>query len=116
MLSANSISITIDSIAYTLYKIDPARYQSEYLFSDSTQELRFFVRHSKTKAGLDRHNVELQRTVFAVEGTSPEVFDRVYVVHEHLRSNDDVELSIALLNTLTATAGAMITELFGWQS
>lgn len=67
----DSISITVNAVAKTLKKINQDSYSSEYLLRETTGEFRLRIRHSKEKAlirgeNMDRHNVELTRTIFGV--------------------------------------------------
>jgi hypothetical protein len=70
----DTISITINAVAKTLVKINQDSYSSEYLLRETDGEYRCKIRHSTDKGQvrgetMDRHNVELTRTVF---GTAPD--------------------------------------------
>lgn len=70
----DTITITVNAVAKALKKINQDSYSSEYLLREVDGEYRLKVRHSTDKGTIrgeimDRHNVELSRTVF---GTSPD--------------------------------------------
>lgn len=106
-----STSITFAS--KTLTKINTPSYASEYLYKDSTEEYRVKVRHSKTNAGFDRHNVEVIHTVWGTGG-DPDTVRKSYVVAELLPNDDTVALSAALCAFLTASTNLVLTELNDW--
>jgi hypothetical protein len=81
------ISITVGGVAHTLvYVNNPGDYGSEYLDKTTSvaYELRLKIRHSKEPAKpgstrIDRHNVELTKTVYGVGGL-PDVVTQSYLV------------------------------------
>lgn len=108
-----STSITFDG--KTLYKIDTPSHASEYLFKDATEQYVVKVRHTKTNAGFDRHNVEATHTVWEVPGTSPEIVRKAYSVIEQVPSDEDDGLAAALCSFMTASTNAVIAELMDWR-
>lgn len=65
---------------------------SEYLLREATQEFRVLIRHSKEKLQsngirMDRHNVDMTRTVYGVAG-APDTVQQVYLVYR-LNYRDD---------------------------
>jgi len=108
-----STSITFNG--KTLYKIDTPSHASEYLFKDATEQYVVKVRHTKTNAGSDRHNVEVSHTVWEVPGTSPEINRKSYVILEQLPADEDDGLLADLCAFLTASTNAVIAELFDWR-
>lgn len=110
-----TVTLTLNATPYVLNKINNDNYASEYLYKDATEELRFKVRHSKTKNGFDRHNVELTQRVFAAD-PDPEIFRKAYFVVEQIPSDSDVFLFDALADAAIATSNELLNELQGWVS
>jgi len=105
----------------TCNKINQDGYSSEYLYKGTTSEYTVRVRHTKTKAttsrpAMDRHNVEVVQTIYAVPDVSDQYERKFYVVIENLPSDSDVKNVDALADWLIATANANVTKLLGWQS
>lgn len=101
-------------------KINQDGYGSEYMFRNSTGQMRVKVRHSERKAtaqtaAIDRHNVEITQTVFGVDDAA-DLQRKVYIVIEQEPSDTDIKLVDALCDWLIATAGANITSLLNWSS
>lgn len=113
----NTITIN-NGASKVLTLINQDGYSSEYLLKDTASEFRLKIRHSSTKAGQDRHNVELVETVYAVEGTSPERIRKFYFVIEN--DPDDLAGPVANADAVAdlaiATANAFLNQLMGWQS
>jgi hypothetical protein len=69
LMFANTLTLTINAVAKTLVRVNQDSYGSEYKFSDDVEKITLQIRHStdKGKGGLPvaRHNVFLERTVFA---------------------------------------------------
>lgn len=106
-----STSITFNG--KTLNKINTPQYASEYLYKDATESYRVFVRHSTTKVGKDRHNVQVTHTVWATD-TDPEIVRTAYVVIEQAPNDETVTIPAALAAFLTASTNAVLGELMDW--
>lgn len=96
-------------------KINQDGYTGEYRLRSATQQVSFTVRHTTTKTGLDRHNVEVIQQVYAT-GETAEVRRKVYIVMEQAPSDMDITLVDALCDWLIASAGANSTLLLQWGS
>lgn len=96
-------------------KINQDAYTSEYMFRNATHQVVVKIRHTETKSGQDRHNVEVTQTVFATESVA-EIVRKVYIVLEQSKSDTDVKLTDALADWLIATADAAVTSLLAWES
>jgi hypothetical protein len=88
-----TLTVTVNSVAKVLNRINQDNYGSEYYLRSATDEYRMKIRHSKEATqsdgrAFDRHNVELTHTVFATS-TDPQVVRQIYVVYRVL-SNDDL--------------------------
>jgi hypothetical protein len=79
---ADAITLEYTAGDRVLTKIQESDGQSIYRLRTATEETVLFVRHSKTKAGLERHNMELKETVYET-ATQPEYTRKVYMVVEH---------------------------------
>jgi len=78
MAFGDTITITINSVAKVLNKINQDAYSSEYLLRESTGEYSMNIRHSRDKVlvngfPLERHNLTLKQTIYAVPNTSPAI-------------------------------------------
>lgn len=115
-----SITVTINAVAKVLKKINGGEnYATEYLLRETDGEYRMKIRHSKDKGLtrgeiMDRHNVELTRTVF---GTSPDDGYSV-VVSSTIRNPEriggvEVDQISDGLCTFVAANGVLLA---GWES
>jgi hypothetical protein len=99
-------------------KINQDGYSAEYLYRDTTHEVKVKVRHSKVaatvaRAAHDRHNVEIVETVFA-DGDDAEYDRKVYLVFEVIPGDTDSKLVDALADWVIASTN--IEKLAGWES
>lgn len=119
MTFANPLVINYAAGTKSLPKINQDGYGSEYYLRETTQEFRLLIRHSKetSKAGspvVERHNVSLTRTVFAVPGTSDEVVQTVTTTFRLYKTDsvtDASELGAALSDLLSE---AKFNDLGAW--
>lgn len=117
----NPLVITVNSVAKSLPKINQDNYGSEYYLREATEDYRVKIRHSKEAAQkngsqLERHNVELTRTIFAASTDERDVVLQTYTVIRCEKSSDLTKLghTQAALNGLL-TAG-VVSDLAGWQN
>ena len=122
----SNIALTYDGASITLEKMNQDGYSSEYLFRDTTKEIRMKIRHAKEslKAGqvypIERHNCLLSTTVYATP-TAAEQFSEISFT---LRAAPGNSLALAqLVNNAWiawmgsgATASGRITTLTAWGS
>lgn len=76
MAFGDTITITINSVAKVLNKINQDGFSSEYLLRETTGEFSMNIRHSRDKAivngfPLERHNVVLKQTIYPVAPSTP---------------------------------------------
>lgn len=113
----NSITIN-NGAAKVLTLINNDNYASEYLLKDTASEFRLKIRHSKTKAGQDRHNAELVETVYPTEALPNGKVRKFYFVVEN--DFDDGVAAVAnadaMCDLAIATADAFLNQLNSWQS
>lgn len=117
----DTVSVTINSVAKTLVKINQDSYGAEYFLKEATKSFRLKVRHStdKLKTGQtvpnDRHNLSFVETVFATL-TTPEVKRESYatIVAPQTDLTADVVFSWLGLQAFMASANA--TKIVNWES
>lgn len=113
----NTITIN-NGAAKVLTLIKEGDYSSEYLLKDTLSEFRLKIRHSKTNAGQDRHNVELVESVYPTEAVPLGRQRKFYFVIEN--DIDDLTGPVANADAIAdlaiATANAFLNQLMGWQS
>jgi hypothetical protein len=88
---ADPITVTVNSVAKNLVRINQDTYGSEYFLREATMEWRLKIRNtSYTKAGVlvDRHNFEFTNLVYATS-TAPAIERKIYLVFEVGRSDTD---------------------------
>ncbi len=91
---ANTLTLTIDGVAKTLNRINQDNYGSEYLFRSATESIRMLIRHSVDRpAGdvINRHNVYVEKIVYATPTTAERLFTLTFTVRERSGS-DPVDL------------------------
>lgn len=96
MAFADTITITINSVAKVLNRINQDQYSSEYFLRGTLDEFRLKIRHSSytnsvTKKVADRHNVELVQTVYPVSPSIVQTIRKAYVVLENERADGVTE-------------------------
>lgn len=120
MTIPNPLVITVNAVAKNLPRINNDNYTSEYLLTDTTEEYRVKIRHSKegTQTNgiqFDRHNVELTHTIYGTGG-DPDTVVQCYSVIRHGKASTATAMGYiqSALNGLL-TAG-FVADLRGWQS
>lgn len=115
------ITFTVDAVAKNLIRINQDKYSSEYLLKGSTSDWTARIRHSsytdKTRGvKVDRHNVELVQTVFAVAPATTDTVRKAYLVFEN-DYNDPIGDADGMVVAFAAfmTAGN-VTKLQNWES
>lgn len=106
MLGANTVTFN----SKTLNKILSPPEVQNYKFKDSTEQYLMSIRHSTTKVGRLRHNVEVTHTVWATT-EEPEIVRKSYFVMEHSLNDESVVVPAALCTFLTASTNAVLGEL-----
>lgn len=119
---ADTIVLALTGIGnVTVVRINQDQYASEYLFKDATHQVRLRIRHSKVtdkkrEQIYDRHNVEIERTIFAA-GAVAEYLQRTYMVWETLPSDSSQATAGALAGWMQSTTPkANLAGLVAWES
>lgn len=121
-LGTATLTVTVNSVAKVLTRINDDGYTSEYLLRGTLDEYRLKIRHSSyvdSKRGgrvVDRHNVEFTQTVYPVSPATISTVRKAYVVLE----NDNVDGVTDPLNHdngfLAFLTSANVTDLINWVS
>jgi len=116
----NTLVLPLSSGNITLVKINQDGYSSEYLFRDATHQFIARIRHTKTKATLnrpsyDRHNVEVVQTVFA-SGAVLEYDRKFYFAIEQLAWDTSVVNVDGVADLVIASSNAFLVSLLAWES
>lgn len=104
---SNTLTITIDAIAYTLIRQNQDNFGSVYRFRDGTRKLEMKIRHSTdvvSGVSFNRHNVVVEHTIFG----TPTVNEQKFTATVTLRERDGADPSVLLktwqgFNTLLLT-------------
>lgn len=121
---ADPQTLTVNSVAKALVRINQDQYSSEYLLRSTTNEFRLKIRNSSyldksRKVMIDRHNVEFTETVFPVAPATLSTVRKTYVVLENQQGDtltDPTYDAAALFAWLTASTNANITKLMNFES
>jgi len=121
---ADPQTLTVNSVAKALVRINQDGYGSTYLLRSTVDEFRLNIRNSSytdKKRGviIDRHNVELVHTVFPVAPATLSVVRKVYTVIENQQGDtlvDPTYVASSLYAWLTASTNANITKLMNFES
>lgn len=74
---ANTLTLTVNAVAYTLNRINQDNFGSVYLFKDAVQKFEMKIRHSTDNQNgfqQNRHNVYLEHVVYATPTASEKFF------------------------------------------
>nr|QDH90972.1 MAG: hypothetical protein H3Bulk41510_000002 [Leviviridae sp.] len=121
---ADPQTLTVNSVAKALVRINQDQYSSEYLLRSTTNEFRLKIRNSSyldkaRKVMIDRHNVEFTETVFPVAPATLSTVRKTYIVMENQQGDtlaDPTYDAAALFAWLTASTNANITKLMNFES
>lgn len=121
MAFADTITITINSVAKVLARINQDSYSSEYFLRSTTDEYRMKIRNSSytnkaTGKLVDRHNVELLQTVYPVSPATVPTLRKSYVVFENERPDglsDPLNFDLGFMAFFTS---ANVTKMINYES
>jgi hypothetical protein len=119
---SDTITITINSIAKALVRINQDGYSSEYLLKETDGEFRLRLRNSsytdknRGATKVDRHNVELVHTLYPVAPAVYPTVRKFYSIFENdngdsTTSNVKFEAGIVAFHS-----EANLTKLLNWES
>ncbi len=87
---SNTLTITINAIAYTLVRQNQDNFGSVYRFRDGVRKLEMKIRHSTDSVSgvlFNRHNVVLEHTVYG----TPTAFEQKFTCTATLRERDGAD-------------------------
>lgn len=121
MAFADTLTITINSVAKVLNRINQDQYSSEYFLRGTTEEFRLKIRHtsytnSVTGKLTDRHNVELVQTVYPVAPATVATIRKSYVVLENERADGVTDPLNFDLGFAAFLSSANLTKLLNYES
>ncbi len=116
----DTITITVNSVAKALSKINQDQYSSEYFLKEALGEFRLKVRHSKDKVAAgklprDRHVITFTETVYGTLTTAEVVRQSSVTVvgnYSDVIANQQYDAS----GLLAYCTPANITKLINWES
>lgn len=120
---ANTLTLTVNSVAKVLTRINQDNYGSEYQLQTATERYNLKFRHQKQKAKtpngsvpvpFDSHNAFVEHTVFAT-ATSPEIV-RTASVTVRVQLGDDPAQADYLSDALGVLAAAQMSGLVQGES
>jgi len=118
---SDTVTITVNSVAKVLTRINQDKYSSEYLLRETDGDYKLRLRHTsytdKNRPGkvIDRHNVEFVQTVYATSSAA-KIERKAYVVLEN-ENSDGVTAPLNFDLGFTAFfSSANITKLLNWES
>lgn len=117
-----SITITVDGVDKVLTKINQDSYASEFALRETTGEYRAKIRHTsyldskRAGAKVERHNMELIHTVFAVSPATVDTVRKTYVVIENDFRDDLDERENEVSGLIDWLTPAHIGELLVWNN
>jgi hypothetical protein len=115
MAFGSTISLTIDSTAYTLNRVNQDNYGSEYQYSGSSRGIVLKIRHTSDSPDKDgvimkRHNIYVEETVYATASTDEVKHSATFTFRE--TSKSDPALSADFAGALQAyIVTAVLTDL-----
>lgn len=114
MLS-NTLTLTVNSVAKVLTRINQDAYASEYRLISDTESWVLKIRNTVEKSGgytYDRHNVEVVHITFAT-ATTPEYYwsaSQTFKNRQRAGSNTELVYLVAALATLVNSNAAAIAQ------
>jgi hypothetical protein len=119
---SDTLTITINSVAKVLTRINQDKYSSEYFLRETDGQFKLRIRNSsyqdRTRGGaaVDRHNVEVIHSLNPVAPALYGVCRKAYFVLE----NDQADTTTNALNFDLGVLGfgtsANVTKLLNWES
>lgn len=120
---SDTLTITINSVAKTLTRINQDKYSSEYFLRETTGEFRLKLRNTsytdKTRpvpVTVDRHNVEFVQTLYAVAPALNSTVRKAYAVVENDRGDTIVDPVKVWAGTMAFITEANLTKLANFES
>lgn len=117
MTISSPITITVNSVAKVLPRINQDNYGSVYRLKESTAEYQLVIRHSyEGKVGpkqVERHNVDFTMTTWDLDGNP--VVKQSYTVIRNPRNVDPAD-SVNVAKALAVWVNTVAADLGAWQN
>lgn len=118
---ADTITVTINAVAKILTRVNQDGYSSEYLLRESTGEFSLKLRNTKYTdktrgVRVDRHNIELVETVYAVAPATITTIRKYYSILENDASDLTVSSAKFAAGITAFQTEANFTKLLNWES
>ena len=116
----DTITITVNSVAKILSKINQDSYSSEYLLKETLHVWRLKVRHTNDRVTSgskrrDRHVITFTQTIYAT-ATAPEVVRQSSVTIVGNYDDPSVDQQYDVSGLLAYLSAANIQKLIAWES
>lgn len=119
---SDTVTITINSVAKVLVRVNQDGYSSEYRLKEATGEYRLRLRNTsysdKNRGGItvNRHNAELVHTLYPVAPAVHNTVRKTYAVFEEDMGDTLVDNAKMVTGTLAFLTEANVTKLLNWES
>jgi hypothetical protein len=118
---SDTLTITINSVAKVLTRINQDGYSSEYYLKGALDDFRLKLRNStytdkNRGVKVDRHNIEFVHTVFPVAPATNSTIRKYYSVVENDATDDSVAIAKFGAGITAFQTEANITKLLNWES
>jgi len=117
MTISSPITITVNSVAKVLPRINQDNYGSVYRLKESDTEYQLVNRHSyEGKVGpkqVERHNMDFTMTTWDADGNP--IIKQSYVVMRNPRNADPVD-SVHVTQALAVWVNSVAADLGAWQN
>lgn len=116
----DTVTVTYNSVATVLNKINQDSYTSEYYKREALFEMRLRVRHSNEsvvsgKPAYERHQIDLTRTEYATS-TLPERTYQAYTVIRLQKGSDPNAAEFLTAALCGLETSAFVDKVVGWES
>lgn len=120
MSFADPLIVTINAVAKSLPRVEFDKRTSTYFLRESTQEFLVRIRNTSYQdavgATIDRHNMELTQTVYAVAPATKPTVRKIYTTFDNARSDTDASLNQTLLGFAGLLTAGNFTKLLAGES
>jgi hypothetical protein len=119
---SDTITITIDAAPKVLNRVNQDGYASEYFLRETDGQFRLKLRNTSYKdktrngVGVDRHNIELVHTIFAVAPVVTPTVRKYYSVLENDQTDDIVASASFAGGVVDFQTEANLTKMLNWES
>lgn len=118
---ADPLTVTINSVAHNLVRINQDKYSSEYLLRYATDEYKLNIRNTsytdkKRGVSIDRHNIELVHTVFPVAPATRSTVRKTYAVIENQQGDTLVDPRNTALGLFAVLTAGNIDKMMNFES